>query len=162
MVRSSIFCPVAAEWRCGQQAQKPVRAPRRVLMHVGVPTGGQRQPQVVRQPRAQHAHLAGAGDVNQIGLEALQHLADQRNVAQKRGIEAQVFFQGKGKKAARQLQGPHVAVFDDGLGAVSGADAEKGQIAPPRKGLEMAAGVRHPVHLVEGVGKVGHAGRSAS
>ena len=41
----------------------------------------------------------------------------------KRRIEAQVLFQGKRKKAARQLQRPHVAVFDEGLGAVSGANA---------------------------------------
>jgi hypothetical protein len=58
------------------------------------------------------AHLAGAGDVNQVGLEALQHLADERNVAQKCGIEAQILFKSEGKKAARQLEGPHVAVFD--------------------------------------------------
>ena len=115
MVRSSIFWPVGCRLPLRQQAQKPLRAPRQVLMHVGVPTGGQRQPHVVRQARAQHPQFAGAGDVNQVRLEALQHLADQRNVAQKRRIVAQVFFQSKGEKAARQLQRPHVAVFSDGL-----------------------------------------------
>ena len=73
---------------------------------------------MVRQPRAQHAHLAGPGDVNQIRLESIQHFFDERNVAQKCRIEAQIFFQGKREKAARQLQRPHVAVFDEGLRAV--------------------------------------------
>jgi hypothetical protein len=59
--------------------------------------------------------------VNQIGLKALQHFADQRNVAQKRGVEAQVFFQSKGEKAARQLQRPNIAVLRDGLSAVARA-----------------------------------------
>jgi hypothetical protein len=79
----------------------------------------------MRQARAQHPHLAGAGDVDQVGLEALQHLADQRNVAQKGRVEAQIFFQGEGEKAARQLQRPHVAVFENGLGAVAGAHAQE-------------------------------------
>ena len=61
--------------------------------------------------------------MDQVGLEALQNLADQRNVAQKGWIEAQVFFEGKGEKAARQLQRAHAALLDDGLCALSGADA---------------------------------------
>ncbi len=82
-----------------------------------------------------------------------------RNVAQKCGIEAEIFFERKGERAARQFQGPHIAVFDESLGAVAGADAKKGQVAPAREGFKVAAGVRDPVHFVEGVGKVGYAGR---
>ncbi len=40
------------------------------------------------------------------------------------------------------------------LGAVAGAHAEKGKIAPPREGLKVAAGMGDSVHFVEGVGKV--------
>jgi len=37
---------------------------------------------MVRQPRAQHAHFAGPRDVNQVGLEALQHFLNKRNMTQ--------------------------------------------------------------------------------
>jgi hypothetical protein len=87
--------------------------------------------------------------VDQIGLEALKHLADERDVPQKNGVEAQIFFKSKGEEAARQLKRPDVAVFDEGLGAVSCADTEKGQIAPPGKGLEVAARVGYAVDLVK-------------
>ena len=113
----SIFCPVAADWRSGSRRRNHSERRASVLVHIGVPTGGQRQLHVVRQARAQHSHLAGAGDVDQIGLKALQHFADQRDVAQKRGIEAQILFESKGEKAARQLQRPHIAVFEKGLSA---------------------------------------------
>ena len=157
MARSSIVCPVAADCRSGSRRrnQSERRAAYSCTLVCQLAASGKSMS--VRQPRAQHADFAGPGDVNQVGLEALQHFADQRNVAQKRRIEAQIFFESKGKKAARQLQRPHVAVFDEGLGAVAGAHAQKGQIAPPRKGLKVAAGVRDPVHFVERVGKVGHA-----
>jgi hypothetical protein len=64
-------------------------------MHIGVPTGGQGHFQTVGQPGAQHPELAGTGDVDQVGFEALQNFADQRNMADKRRIETQVFFQCK-------------------------------------------------------------------
>ena len=89
------------------------------------------------------------------GWKRSEHFADQRDVAQKRGIEAQVFFEREGEKAARQLERPHVAVFDECLSAVAGAHAKKGKIAPAREGLKVAAGVGDPVHFVERVGKVG-------
>ena len=89
----------------GQQAQKPIGAARRVLVHVGVPTGGKGQTEVVREPRAQEADFAGAGDVNQVGLEALEHFADERNVAQKRGIEAQIFFESERRESRAAVRG---------------------------------------------------------
>jgi len=55
----------------------------------------------VRQECAEKSDLAGAGNVNQVGPEPLQHIGDERDVAQKRGIEAQVLFKSEGKKAAR-------------------------------------------------------------
>jgi len=96
--------------------------------------------------------------VNQIGLKSLEDIGDERKVAQVGRIKAQVFFQRKGQKAPRQLEGPDVAVFDESLGAVAGTDAEEGKIAPPRKGLKVAAGVGDTVDLVERVGEVGDAG----
>ena len=108
------------------------------------------------RPGAEHADLAGAGDVDEVGLEALEDFADEGDVAEKGGIEAEIFFEGKGEKAAGQLEGPDVAVFSDGLGAVAGADAEEGQIAAAGEGLKVAAGVGYSVDLVERVGKVGH------
>src|ERR1700677_160124 len=128
-------------------------------MDVGVPACGQRQSPFLCQHGTQHAHLAGACDVNQVRLEAVKHFADDRNVAQKPRIEAQVFLESKGEKAARQLQGSHIAVFQHGLVAVAGAHAEKGQIAAACEGLEVTAGVGHSVYFVEGIGEIGYARR---
>ena len=50
-------------------------------------------------------------------MKAFEHFTDERDVAQKRGIEAQIFFESEGEEAAGQLEGPDGAVFDDGLGA---------------------------------------------
>jgi hypothetical protein len=95
----------------GQQAQKPVGAARRVLVYVRMPACGQRDMHAARQERAEDSHFAGAGNVNQVGSEPLQHVADEREVAQKHGIEAQILFKREGKKTARQLEGPNIAVF---------------------------------------------------
>src|ERR1700694_1461033 len=105
-----------------------------------MPAGGERQVEAISKGSAQNAHIAGAGDVHEIGLEASEHLVNQRHVAQIRRIETQVFLQWEGEYSARQLKGPNVALFDKGLAALAGADAEKGQIAPPGEGLKMAAG----------------------
>ncbi len=75
-------------------------------------------------------------------------------MAKENRIEAQIFFEHEREKAARQLQRPHVALFDDGLRAVARAHAEKGKIAPPRKALKVAAGVGDPVDFVKRIGKV--------
>ena len=111
------------------------------------------------QARAQHAHFAGTGDVNQVGPEALQHFIDDGDVAQKGGIVAKILFERERKSAARQFEGPDIAIFDESLGAIAGADTQKGQVAPAREGLKVAAGVGDSVHFVEGVGKVGNARR---
>jgi hypothetical protein len=97
--------------------------------------------------------------VNQVGLEAFKHLAKEWHVTQKGEVEAQIFFQGKGENAARQLQRPHISILNESLYAVSRADTQERQIAPPRKSLKVAAGMRHSVYLVKGVGEVGHARR---
>ena len=115
---------------------------------------------MVGEPGAEHAHFAGTGNVDQVGLEALEDFANEGNVAQKSGVVAKIFFEGKREKAARQLQAPDVAFFQNCLGPVSGSDAKKREIAAARKGLEMAAGVRHTVHFVKGIGKIGDAGNA--
>ncbi len=111
----------------------------------------------MRQSSAQHPHLARPGNVNQVRLEALQHSLNQRNVTQKRRVEAKVFFECKGEKAARQFQRPQIAVFGDRRRAVSGAHAQERQIAPPRKRLKVTTRVRHAVHFVIRVRKINHA-----
>jgi hypothetical protein len=117
---------------------------------------------MMREARAQHADFTGAGDVDQLGLKALEHFADEGHVAQKRRIEAEVFFKSNGEEAARQLEGPHAALFRDGLGAVPGADAKEREIAPAREGLKLAAGVRDAIHFVKGVREKGDAGKGRS
>ena len=142
----------------GQQTEEPLRTAGGVLVDIGVPTRGKRKAEVMRQAGAEHADFAGAGNVNEVGLEPFKNLADEGDVAEKGGVEAEVFFEGEGQEAAGQFKGPDVAVFEDGLRAVAGADAEEGQVAAARKGFKMAAAVGYPVDLVERVGKVGDAG----
>ncbi len=115
----------------------------------------------LRHVRAEEPHFAGAGDVNQIGLEPLQGIGDEREVAQKRRIEAQIFLKREGEKASRQLECPDVAVFDQSPGPITRAHAKERKIAPPREGLKVAAGVGDSVDFVEGVGKVRDAGRGS-
>ena len=55
-----------------QKAQEPLRTARRVLVHIRMPAGGDGKPHVGSETRAQHTDFAGSGDVNEIGLEALQ------------------------------------------------------------------------------------------
>jgi hypothetical protein len=98
--------------------------------------------------------------VDQVGLETLDHLADEGDVAEIRGVVAKVFFEGEGKKAAGQLEGPDVALFDERLGAVTGADAEEREVAAAGKGLKVAAGVGDAVDLVKRVGEIGQAGEA--
>jgi hypothetical protein len=126
-------------------------------MHVGVPARRQWQSQVVGEPRPQHSHLARPGNVNQVRLESFQHFPDQGNVAQKPGIEAQIFLEREGQEPARQLQRPDVSLFPIGLGLIAAAHAQKGQIPPPRKRLKVAAGMRYTVDLMKGVRKIRHA-----
>jgi hypothetical protein len=128
-------------------------------MNVGVPARRQGKMKMVGQPGAQHANLAGAGDVKQVGLETRENLFDEGNVAQKGGVEAEILFEGEREKSAGQLEGPDVAVLGESLGAITGANAEKRQVATPGKCLEVAASVGHAIDFVKRVGKVGDARR---
>src|ERR1035437_745025 len=131
-------------------------------MHVGVPTGGQGHAKMKGQRRAEGAHLTGARDVDQVRLETLERTFNDGNMAQEGGIEAEVLLQREGKKAPRQLKRLHIAVSRKRLFTIAGAHAKEGQVAPPRKGLEMTAGVGYPVDLVERVREVGHTRRACN
>ena len=115
---------------------------------------------MMRKPCAQHAYFAGSGDVNQVGPEALERLGDLAVVSRKGGVEAQILFDGKGEKAARQLERCTLPSSTKGCGAVAGADPEKRQVAAAGEGLELAAGVGDAVDFMERVGEVSYAGRS--
>ena len=47
---------------------------------------------MVSHASADHAHLAGSCDVNDVWTEALKHLGNLGNVARECGIEAEIFF----------------------------------------------------------------------
>jgi hypothetical protein len=72
--------------------------------------------------------------------------------AEMRGRSAGL-FPGQRRESRAAARGSRRCRLRNGLGAVAGADAEKGQIAPPRESLKVAAGVGHPVHFMEGVGE---------
>ncbi len=140
----------------GEQAQKPLGTAGRVFVEVGVPACRQRHAETMRKPRTDHSDFAGAGDVDEVGLEALKRFGNEGQVAEIGGIEAEILFEGEGEKAARQLQRPHAAFFNESLWAVTGADTKEREIAAEGEGLKMTAGVGNPVDFMEGVGKVGH------
>jgi hypothetical protein len=104
---------------------------------------------VVRQQSSEDADFAGTGNVDQIGLESLKHFSDEWDVAKECRVDAQIFFEGEGQKAAWQLKRPHVPILNQALGAVSGTDAQEGEIVPAGKSLKMPAGVGDTVHLME-------------
>ena len=76
----------------------------------------------------------------------------------KAGSKRRSFSRAKERKPRGSSRVQTIAFFEEGLGAVAGADAEEGKIAAAGEGLEMAAGVGDPVDFVEGVGEVGYAG----
>jgi hypothetical protein len=123
--------PIGA-WAAGAETTPTRRAS--VFMHVGVPACGQRQAAMVRQPAPSMPTSLGPVMWIRSGWKRSSTSPISGMWRKKRRIEAQVLFEGEGKKAARQLEGPNVAVFDHRPGPVSGAHAKKGKIAPPRKG----------------------------
>jgi len=78
MEKFSIFCPAAAACRFGSRCRNQPERPRRILVNIRMPTGGQRQPIAVSQPGAQYSHIAGTGDVNQVWLKRFNALSMSR------------------------------------------------------------------------------------
>ena len=64
-------------------------------------------------------------------------------------VKAGSLVKSEGQKAAPQLKRPHVSILNEVLGAVSGTDAQEGEIVPAGKSLKMPAGVGDTVHLME-------------
>ena len=114
---------------------------------------------MVRQACAQHAYFAWPGDMNQVRAKAIEDFSDDGDMPGKCGVKAQIFFERKGEDSARKFKRPDVAVFDERLSPVAGADAEKGQIVATRERLEVAACVRDSIDLVERVRKIRYSGQ---
>jgi hypothetical protein len=123
-------------------------------MHIGVPGGSQRQVAMISEACSEHTDFARSSDVNQIGLKAIEYLADDRCMARERGVKAEILFEREREDASWQFEGPHVAVFHKGLTAVARANAEERKILPACECFKMAAGMRNPVNFVKGVGEV--------
>ncbi|MGB0122669.1 MAG: hypothetical protein WA419_20630 [Silvibacterium sp.] len=58
----------------------------------------------------------------------------------------------------QEFDRPELVLYAQAFPA-AGADAEKGQIAPPREGVELAAGVGDSVDFGKRVGETGYAHR---
>jgi hypothetical protein len=142
----------------GQQAQQPVGAASQVFVDIRVPRSGQRQVAMVCQTSAKHSNLARSGDVDEIGMEAVQHLSNEGNMARKGWIEAKVSFESEGEDASGQFEGPDITLFGEGLSTIARADAKEGQVSATGEGFKVPAGVRDPVDFVEGVGEVRYSG----
>ena len=109
-------------------------------------------------PCAEKAKLRGSGDVDDVGPEAPRVCEDARQMPPVGEVEAQILFdrERRTRRAAAPACVPEPSFAVPSAG--TGADAEKGQISPAGKGLEMAAGVRHPVDLMESVGEISDPG----
>ncbi len=81
-VRSSMVCSVTR--LCFGSSFTNQSAAGKVFVYVGVPACGKRQLHFVRPGALRGAHLAGACNVQQVGLEAIEDFADKRKVAQKK------------------------------------------------------------------------------
>ena len=142
----------------GEMTGEPMHAAAGVLVDVGVPGGGERDPVAPGEPGAKDAELGGAGDVEEVGAEGAEGAIDGAGVADEERIEVEVFFERDGGAGAGELEG--VEVVGGGGGRGAGADAEEGKAAAPGEGGEVAGGVGDAVDLVEGVGEEGDAGRA--
>lgn len=125
-------------------------------MHVGVPGCCEWQTHGPGEVGSEDAEFAGAGDVNEVGLETLEFAANEQGVTPEERVEVEVLFHADRGSAAAQFQSAEFAGLLEGVGASACANAKKGQIVSLCIGDEVPAGVRHAVDLVEGVGKVGY------
>ena len=139
-----------------EAAGEPVEAARRILMHVGVPGGGEWNSLLPGEVCAEDAELAGAGDVDEVGLEAKELAADGGGVAEEERIELEILFDADGGAGAAKLEGAELGDVLEGGSAIAGADAEEGELVTLCVGKEVAGGVRYAVDLVEGVGEVSY------
>ena len=96
-----------------------MRTARGILVQIGVPARSARNLEPVSEGRAQYPVVAGAGNVNEVRLEALDRLDDEREMTQVGGIETQVFLNRNCEKAARKLQRPDVPGLFERLGALA-------------------------------------------
>ncbi len=125
------------------------------FVEVVVPGGDEGDFVVMGEIDAHEADVAGAGDVDEVGLEAADGVADAKEVAAEERVEGEVLVDGDGCGGA--------AEFEDGGGAVGGVlgdcpapDAKERQALAASEGIEFAAGTRHAVHFVERVGKISY------
>jgi hypothetical protein len=112
---------------------------------------------MVRKPGTEDSHFTWTSDVDQVWLETFERFTDQGDVPEIGRIEAQILLEREREKTARQLERPHISLFDGGLGAIAGTHTEEGQVAAAGKRFKISAGMRHPVHFVERVGEVSNA-----
>ena len=131
-----------------------------VLVDVGVPGCGQWNVQLMSEVGGEDAQLRRAGEVDEIGLEAVEGIFDELSVTPEEGVEGEVFFDpdgGEGAGEFEELDGI-CGGFVDFRGA--GADAEEGKGTALGEGDEVAGGMGYPVDFMEGIGEVGDARRA--
>src|SRR5579875_1318509 len=120
-------------------------------MHIGMPTGGERNPEPPGINRAEQAKLAGSGDVNDVGAKPSERLADGLGMAKEEGIEREVLLHAYGPVAAVELQDADASLLHELVFEATGANAKHGDLAALSKGDEMTRRVRYAVHLVKTV-----------
>ena len=145
---------LAGQW--SRERASPLRqTPLGKFVQIGVPGGHQGQPQGMRNARAGDAHVAGAGDVHDLGAEFANALQHPGKVALEQEVKTQVPIQVESQRAARQFQYFEIAVVRVQL-AGTGMDRKKGQSLSARRGHDVAARRGHAVDSVIGVGEEGN------
>ncbi len=81
-------------------ARQPAHAAGGVLVEIGVPAGDERDVELVGEVGSKEAELAGAGDVDDVGAKGADGGGDEVGVAGEEGVEAEIFFDLHGERAA--------------------------------------------------------------
>ena len=141
----------------------PGEAATGVFVQIGMPAGDERHTEPPAEPCAQQPKLAGAGDMDDVGLELSQRLTDLLHMAHKEGIEGKVLFEPHRPVAAIDFQHRDATFRLQGLiPRRAGTKAKHRDLVTLRERDKLAGRVRYAVDLVEAIRKEGNARHALS
>ncbi len=124
-----------------------------ILVHIGVPACREGDTETPGEIGTEDAELTGAGDVEDIGPEVFERLADRVGMTKEERIKGEILLHANRPGASLELQRLDTALLDELVCRATGADAEHGQAAALGKRNEVTRGVGDPVDLAEAVRK---------
>jgi len=79
---------------------EPAHAAGSVLVQIGVPAGDEWNVELMGEVGSKEAEFAGAGDVDDVGTEGADGRGDEVGIAEEERVEAEIFFDLHGERAA--------------------------------------------------------------